>query len=148
MKGTLTMAKKPKATPPELKKLNPRSPGPAETNIGQRIRLRRVEMNVSQYELAQKLGVSFQQVQKYEKGVNRVGAARLQQIAAALDVPITHFYDSQSKGDVEVQSLMYLDSKYTLRLLRAYTAIDDPTVQRQFVSLMERVAGTPPPREE
>src|SRR5258708_40354926 len=101
MKGTLTMAKKPKTTPPETKKHNARAAGITETDMGQRIRLRRVEMNVSQNDLAKKLGVSFQQVQKYEKGVNRVGAARLQQIADALDVPITHFYDNQSKGDAE-----------------------------------------------
>ena len=69
----------------------PRSAGKPDIEIGRRIRLRRVEIKISQSELADKLGVSFQQVQKYEKGVNRVGAARLQKIAAALDVPLTFF---------------------------------------------------------
>ena len=73
---------------------NPRSSGKSDVELGKRIRLRRVELHISQSELAEKLGVTFQQVQKYEKGVNRVGASRLQQIATALDVPVTFFYDN------------------------------------------------------
>jgi DNA-binding Xre family transcriptional regulator len=68
-------------------KFEPRSSGKPEIEIGKKIRLRRVEQRISQSDLGEKLGISFQQVQKYEKGVNRVGAARLQQIATALDVP-------------------------------------------------------------
>jgi hypothetical protein len=75
--------------------------GKPEIELGKRIRLRRVEQNISQAEL----GVSFQQVQKYEKGVNRVGAARLQQIASALDVPVTFFYDGDTKAR-EAESLL------------------------------------------
>ena len=86
------------------------------------------------------LAVSFQQVQKYEKGVNRVGAARLQQIASALDVPVTFFYDGDNKAR-EVESLLFLDSAFSLRLLRAYSKIKDQTVQRQLVSLMESIAA-------
>ena len=97
-------------------------------------------MKVSQAELGEKLGVSFQQVQKYEKGVNRVGAARLQQIATALDVPVTFFYDGDNKAR-EVESLLFLDSAFSLRLLRAYSKIKDQTVQRQLVSLMKSIAA-------
>ena len=74
-----------------------RSAGKPDIEMGKRIRLRRVEQKISQAEFGEKLGVSFQQVQKYEKGVNRVGAARLQQIATALNVPVTFFYDSDGK---------------------------------------------------
>ena len=74
-----------------------RSAGKPDIELGKRIRLRRVEQKISQAELGDKLGVSFQQVQKYEKGVNRVGAARLQQIATALDVPVTFFYDGAAR---------------------------------------------------
>jgi transcriptional regulator with XRE-family HTH domain len=84
--------------------------------------LRRVEQHISQAELGDQLSVSFQQVQKYEKGVNRVGAARLQQIATALDVPVTFFYDGNGKAR-EVESLLFLDSSFSLRLLRAYAGI-------------------------
>ena len=118
----------------------PRSAGKPDIELGRRIRLRRVEIKISQSELADKLGVSFQQVQKYEKGVNRVGAARLQKIAAALDVPLTFFYDGDGKQR-EVESLLFLDSAFSLRLLRAYSKIKDQAVQRQFVTLIESIAG-------
>lgn len=124
------------------KKMLQRSAGKADQDLGQRIRLRRVEMKVSQSELGERLGVSFQQVQKYEKGVNRVGAARLQQIAEALDVPVTFFYDDiADKQRMEVESLLFLDAPFMLRLLRAYAKVEDLKVQRNFVSLIESIAG-------
>jgi transcriptional regulator with XRE-family HTH domain len=122
------------------KKMKQRSAGKPDIELGKRIRLRRVEQRISQAELGEQLGVSFQQVQKYEKGVNRVGAARLQQIATALDVPVTFFYDGDGKAR-EVESLLFLDSSFSLRLLRAYSKIKDQTVQRQLVSLMESIAA-------
>lgn len=111
--------------------------------MGHRIRLRRVEQKMSQADLGLKLGVSFQQIQKYEKGVNRVGANRLEDIANALDVPVTFFFGTHGNGksQTEVESLLFLDSGFSLRLLRAYVAIKDQKVQRDFVSLMEKVAG-------
>jgi transcriptional regulator with XRE-family HTH domain len=127
--------------------INARSSGKYDIELGKRIRLRRVEMDISQSGLADKLGVSFQQVQKYEKGVNRVGAARLQQIATALDVPITFFFDDDGLGKRvndskrEVESLLFLDSSFSLRLLRAYSAMKDQVVQRQFVMLIESIAA-------
>src|SRR6202790_2338086 len=122
------------------KRMRQRSAGKPDIELGKRIRLRRVEQHISQAELGDKLGVSFQQVQKYEKGVNRVGAARLQQIATALDVPVTFFYDGDGKAR-EVESLLFLDSAFSLRLLRAYSKIKDQTVQRQLVSLMGSIAA-------
>jgi transcriptional regulator with XRE-family HTH domain len=122
------------------KKTKPRSTGKPDIELGKRIRLRRVEQRISQSGLGEQLGVSFQQVQKYEKGVNRVGAARLQQIATALDVPVTFFYDGDGKAR-EVESLLFLDSALSLRLLRAYSKIKDQTVQRQLISLMESIAA-------
>lgn len=121
-------------------KMKQRSAGKPDIELGKRIRLRRVEQKISQAELGAELGVSFQQVQKYEKGVNRVGASRLQQIATALDVPVTFFYDGDGKSR-EVESLLFLDSSFSLRLLKAYSAIKDQSIQRHFVSLMESVAG-------
>jgi transcriptional regulator with XRE-family HTH domain len=126
---------------------NQRSSGPYDIELGKRIRLRRVEQQLSQAELGSALGVTFQQVQKYEKGVNRVGAARLQQIATALDVPVTFFFDDASAGKRvnsdkhEVESLLFVDSAFSLRLLRAYSKVPQP-VQRQFVSLIESIAAS------
>ena len=120
-------------------KFKPRSSGRPDIEMGKKIRLRRVEQRLSQSDLGEKLGVSFQQVQKYEKGVNRVGATRLQQIATALDVSVTFFYDGDGKTK-EVESLLFLDSTFSLRLLRAYSKIQDQVIQRHMVSLMEAVA--------
>jgi transcriptional regulator with XRE-family HTH domain len=119
---------------------NQRSTGKYDFELGMRIRLRRVEIGISQSELAEKLGVSFQQVQKYEKGVNRVGAARLQQVATALDVHVTFFFDGDGKSR-EVDSLLFIDSAFSLRLLRAYASVKNQKVQRQFVSLIESIAA-------
>jgi transcriptional regulator with XRE-family HTH domain len=129
------MAKSPKV------EFKPRSSGKPEIEMGKKIRLRRVEQRLSQSDLGEKLGVSFQQIQKYEKGVNRVGASRLQQIATALDIPVTFFFDSDGKTK-EVESLLFLDSAFSLRLLRAYSQIQDQAVQRHMVSLMEAIADS------
>src|SRR5471032_1732059 len=123
-----------------VKKMKQRSAGKPDIEMGKRIRLRRVEQRISQAELGGKLGVSFQQVQKYEKGVNRVGASRLQQIATALDVPVTFFFDGDGKSR-EVDSLLFIDSAFSLRLLRAYASVKNQAVQRQFVSLIESIAA-------
>ena len=124
----------------KAKKSSPRSSGKQDVELGKRIKLRRVEQGISQAELGSELGISFQQVQKYEKGVNRVGAARLEQIATALDVPVTFFYDGDGKTR-EVESLLFLDSSFSLRLLRAYAGIRDQTIQRQLVTFMESIAA-------
>jgi transcriptional regulator with XRE-family HTH domain len=92
-------------------KLSPRSAGDVDIELGRRIRLRRLEKGISQIELAGHLGVTFQQVQKYEKGTNRVGAARLQQIAEVLGVDIPFFYDGDGKQP-DVDSLLVLDSVF------------------------------------
>ena len=121
--------------------LHPRSAGRADTEIGRRIRLRRFEVGISQKELADKLGLTFQQVQKYERGRNRVSAARLQQIAETLGVEMPFFYDGHGK-EPEVDSLLVLNSVFSLRVLRAYTAIKDQAVQRQLVCLIEMIAAS------
>ena len=134
----LSLRKQPK--PPT----GPRSAGKSDIEMGHRIRLRRVEIGMSQAELGDELGVSFQQVQKYEKGVNRIGANRLQQIAGALKTDVNFLYgDETAKGRArtEVESLLFLDANFSLRLLRAYSSIKDQNIQRKFVFLIESIAG-------
>ena len=129
---------------PKPRATGPRSAGKSDIEMGKRIRLRRVEMNMSQAELGDELGVSFQQVQNYEKGVNRIGANRLQQIASALKTDVNFFFgDETGKGRArtEVESLLFLDANFSLRLLRAYSSIKDQNIQRKFVSLIESIAG-------
>jgi transcriptional regulator with XRE-family HTH domain len=109
--------------------------------MGRRIRLRRREKGISQIELAGRLGLSFQQLQKYEEGTHRVGAARLQQIAEVLGVDIPFFYDGDGK-EPDVDSLLLVNSVFSLRLLRAYTAIKDKAVRRKLVILVEMIAAS------
>jgi transcriptional regulator with XRE-family HTH domain len=118
-------------------KVDPRTVGDADIEMGRRIRERRDKLELTQ----EKLGVSFQQVQKYEKGANRVTAARLQIIADTLGVDVTFFYDGNANAK-NVESLLFLDSAFSLRMLRAYTSIKDQAVQRQFVTLVEMIADS------
>ena len=120
-------------------KKNPRKCVEADRKLGERIRLRRVERKMSQEVLGKACGVSFQQIQKLEHGTNRVSVARLQQIAAALDTPMSFFHPDEDKGQDEVQSLLFLDPSFSLRLLRAYSKLEN-SVQHNFVGLMEAVA--------
>ena len=114
--------------------------GPADKDIGQRIRLRRAEVEMSQHALAEELGLSFQQIQKYEMGVNRVNTQRLQQIATALRIPISFFYDGANAKQQEVESLLTLNATLGLRLLRAYASIKSPSLQRSLLMLTEELA--------
>ena len=133
------MRKKSKPKNRHSKSTSPRSAGNADIEMGRRIRLRRAEKGISQIALAKHLDISFQQVQKYEKGINRVSAARLQQIAEMLGVDISFFYDGDGK-EPAVESL--LNCVFSLRLLRAYTAVKDQVVQRQLVILVEMIAAS------
>jgi transcriptional regulator with XRE-family HTH domain len=113
---------------------------PHDIEVGRRIRVRRLERQMSQTQLAVQLGVTFQQVQKYEKGVNRVGAARLQRIAEALDVPISFFFSVADRGSQQESIMPFLETAHAVRLMRAFARIADPAVQRSVLDLVERIA--------
>lgn len=118
-----------------------RSANSGDKAIGKLIRMRRIEQKISQSDLGGKLGVSFQQVQKYEKGVNRVGAARLQQIAAALDVPVTYFFngDLQSLGrDADLAAFM--TSPDGAAIAKAVMSIPAGKPRRTLRDLIEFIA--------
>ena len=125
-----------------------RSGDPRDAEIGKRIRARRLERGLSQTELGQRLGVTFQQVQKYEKGTNRVGAGRLQRVAEILDVPITFFYNGLGSTDIHADTadagLSFLETAGAVRLVRAFSRITDPTLRRTLVDLTEAMAGPIP----
>ena len=123
-----------------------RSGDPRDTEIGRRIRALRLERGLSQTDLGTLLDVTFQQVQKYEKGVNRVAAGRLQRVAKALEVPITFFYAGEgeelSGSDVDSidVGLGFLETAGAVRLVRAYSRIKDPLMRRALVELTEKIA--------
>ena len=120
---------------------NPRSASAGDKALGEKIRARRILAKMSQGELGDHLGVSFQQVQKYEKGVNKVGAVRLAEIAGALDEGVGYFQNEGhvSKAGQEMQELM--TDRLNLRICRALSAIEDQAMRYQFVRLVEAVSG-------
>jgi transcriptional regulator with XRE-family HTH domain len=126
-----------------------KSANPVDVHVGLQIKLRRKSMGVSQSLLADKLGITFQQVQKYEKGVNRVGASRLQAIAAILGVSVEHFFNNPESSDSahkirpgdDAQALQtFMASGDGFALNRAFVKIKDETVRRRIVALVKALA--------
>ncbi|MBO3760386.1 helix-turn-helix transcriptional regulator [Ciceribacter sp. L1K22] len=123
--------------------------------VGQRIRLRRAVLGVSQEKLASHLGITFQQVQKYEKGVNRVGASRLQDIARILNVPVSYFFETEngepdSTAPAPADDISaFLTTREALDLARTFAAIKDPKLRTQMLALIRTVAhlADPAPAE-
>jgi transcriptional regulator with XRE-family HTH domain len=120
---------------------NARSVQEADTVLGERVRARRNEMKISQQTLGKKLGVSFQQVQKYEKGVNRIGASRLQQICAALDCGVTDLLGSSKKVAKITLSSTFAASRDGVAIILAMAKIRDPDLRRRVIRLTESLAG-------
>jgi transcriptional regulator with XRE-family HTH domain len=125
-----------------------KSPDKVDVEVGQRIRALRQDAGLSQTQLADELGLTFQQVQKYEKGVNRVGAGRITKIAQVLGVPVNQVITDEPtarKGAQDVESPLGLLSKPgALALLRAYGKLKEGTLRRAVVSLVENVAYRSP----
>jgi transcriptional regulator with XRE-family HTH domain len=124
-----------------------RNPEPIDAVVGKHIRLRRLSKGLSQTELGKRVGVTFQQVQKYEKGVNRVGASRLLRIAETLEVPVSFFFQGadykETESDVE-SPLSLIAEPQALRLVQAFSGIGNPHLRRSLVELVERIASATP----
>jgi transcriptional regulator with XRE-family HTH domain len=127
--------------------INKRSADPRDFEIGRRIRALRLERGLSQTELGTPIGVTFQQIQKYEKGANRVSAGRLHRIAELFNVPITFFYADSAAGQESNETdsvdvgLGFLECAGAVRLARSFSRIKDPEMRRALVDLAEKVAG-------
>ena len=127
--------------------MNKRSCDPQDMEVGRRIRARRLARDMSQTDLATQLGLTFQQVQKYEKGTNRIGASRLQQISQILQVPVPFFFDrapGQSGATVEIaNSDLYVNDFLAtsdgLDLVKAFMHIRDPKLRRAIVLLVQQI---------
>lgn len=119
-------------------------PHPVDRHVGLRIRMRRKEMGVSQERLAEALGITFQQVQKYERGANRVSASKLWEIAGALRTPVSYFYDGldgqAGVGAQQSSAQAFLSSSEGLELLAAFPRISEPAIRRKLVELVRVVA--------
>ena len=126
-----------------------KAPNPIDKHVGSRVRMRRMILGMSQSKLADGLGLTFQQVQKYEKGTNRMGASRLQQISHILKIPVPFFFEGapqgQSKGNGEAPSPAYVSDFLAtpdgLALTKAFMRIKEPGLRRRIVHLVEEIAG-------
>ena len=117
---------------------------PRDAEIGKRVRTLRLQRGMSQTELGDLLEITFQQVQKYENGSNRVSAGRLQRIAEILDVPITFFYSAYGETQPEQAQKIdfdFLQSGDSIRLVRAYSRIRERGVRLELLRLTEAIAG-------
>jgi transcriptional regulator with XRE-family HTH domain len=128
--------------------MSKKQPDPVDKHVGARLRMRRLMLHMSQTKLADAIGLTFQQVQKYEKGVNRMGSSRLQQVANILQVPVTFFFEGapgQAKGDGKGPSAAYvsefLATSDGLALIRAFTRIKSVKLRRNIVNVVEEIAG-------
>lgn len=126
-------------------------PNAVDIHVGNRVRQRRTLLGLSQERLAAALDLTFQQVQKYERGANRIGAGRLYQLARALDVPVSYFFEDLDDEHYPSASSVQEDAapayqadpmsqRETLLLVRAYYAIPDPAVRRRMLDLMRSMA--------
>lgn len=130
-----------------------KKPNPVDAHVGSRVRLRRMLLGMSQERLGDSMGLTFQQVQKYEKGVNRIGASRLFQISRILDVPVQFFFEEaphvgdarQARGMAEAASesfiLEFLNTREGLELNRAFVKIRDPKVRKSVVDLTRALSA-------
>ena len=134
-----------------MEKENKKKPNPPDVYVGGRIRLRRNMLGMSQEKLGESLGITFQQIQKYEKVTNLVGASRLQAIAQILSVPVAFFFEdapgadgSENKGLSEDSSTSFvvdfLSSAEGLQLNRAFARISNPKVRRKVIELAKVLA--------
>ena len=129
---------------------NARRANAMDVHVGTRVRLRRMLLGMSQEKLGEQLGLTFQQVQKYEKGVNRIGAGRLHDLGQVLGVPIQFFYEQAPGGSLEhgfaeqpAESYVveFLSSREGLELNKAFVRITDPRVRRTVLDLVRSLAG-------
>lgn len=132
---------------------NKKKPNPIDIHVGSRIRLRRTMLSMSQEKLGEALGITFQQIQKYEKGTNRVGASRLQNISSVLNVHVAFFFEDapgdpstgqpgMSESNSSNYVVDFLSSSEGLQLNRAFIKIEDPKVRRKLIDLAKALAST------
>ena len=127
---------------------------PVDVHVGSRVRLRRTLLGLSQERLGEAVGLTFQQIQKYERGANRIGASRMYDLAHVLDVPVSFFFEEmphevqqrnestagQGEGEQAVAERNPLTRRETLELVRAYYRIGSPRVRKRVFELVKAVA--------
>ena len=129
------------------------APNPVDVHVGSRVRLRRTLLGMSQEKLGQAVSLTFQQIQKYERGANRVGASRLYQLSRILDVPVSYFFEEMPESaakpertgrlvaaEPEEYKTDTLTRRETLELVRAYYKIESPRLRKRLFELTKSIA--------
>lgn len=143
---------------PQRTKSDTKRTEPVDTYVGSRLRLQRTLMGMSQEKLGNSVGLTFQQIQKYERGLNRIGSSRLHQFCKALDVPVSFFFDempgdmgSQPSSASQAQQATYdenMSRRETLELVRAYYRIDNCNTRKRIFELVKAVGAGETPVSE
>jgi transcriptional regulator with XRE-family HTH domain len=126
-----------------------RGPHPVDSHVGRRIRQRRMLMGMSQEKLGEAIGLTFQQVQKYERAANRISASKLYDISRALDVPVSFFFEDVDpatvsagvRGEMAEAPENAMDKRETLELVRAFYRIENPSVRKRLVDFVRSLEG-------
>jgi len=131
-------------------KNTPTGPNPVDIHVGSRLRSRRILLDMSQEQLGTSIGLTFQQIQKYERGANRIGASRLYHIAQILNINVSYFFDAFEEGkkslgfaeptQSEFKSEDIMAKRETLDLVRAYYKIQDPKLRHQILEMAKAMA--------
>ena len=154
----MTRVRKGRAPTPSTRfeRLPPGTPNPVDVHVGGRVRLRRTVLGLSQEKLGEAVGLTFQQIQKYERGANRIGASRLFEFSRILEVPVSFFFDDMPEGQTVVDGRIAwglaeqpqtplepdpLTRRETLELVRAYYRIGDPSVRRRLFELTKSLGN-------
>jgi transcriptional regulator with XRE-family HTH domain len=127
------------------------APNPIDIHVGGRLRLRRLAVGLSQERLAKSIGITFQQIQKYERGTNRIVASRLHDLARVLDVPVGYFFADMNEGTLseaaprpqeEAMAFAHdlMGERETLELVRSYYKISDPRIRKRLFDLVKSVS--------
>ena len=137
--------------------MSSKAPNPVDKYVGSRVRMRRIMLGMSQEKLGEALGLTFQQIQKYEKGTNRVGASRIQQISEILQVPVSFLFEGGPSGTPSTGGFSegtspsyvsdFLATFEGLALTRAFTRITDAKLRRSIVELVEQIAAREAPEK-
>jgi transcriptional regulator with XRE-family HTH domain len=124
-------------------------PNPVDRHVGSRVRMRRIMLGMSQEKLGEGLGLTFQQIQKYEKGTNRIGASRIQQISEILQVPVSFLFEGSPGSSADTKNFDdapsptyvadFLATSEGLALIRAFTLIPDIKLRRAIVNMVELI---------
>ncbi len=124
-----------------------KNPDPIDVHVGQRVRARRKMLGLSQTQLGEELGVTFQQVQKYERGTNRIGSSRLFRMSSTLDVPVAYFFEGaetklpEYNESIEALSAETFEKQETQELVEAYYRISDPRIRKKVLGLARLLAS-------